>query len=78
MSAKEIEKLWKLEQIWTEKWERMMATYPAKKHLKLKGRARKGIPNSIWGIMWYKLSQADQISKKADLDMYEAYSKNKG
>lgn len=28
--------------------------------------------------MWYKLSQADQISKKADLDMYEAYSKNKG
>ena len=39
----------------------MLDEYPSKTHPKLKSRARKGIPDSGWGDIWYKLSQAEII-----------------
>jgi hypothetical protein len=34
------------------KWKEMLDVYPEKKIIKLKTRARKGIPDSIRGFAW--------------------------
>lgn len=39
----------------------MLDEYPEKTHPKLKSRARKGIPDSGRGDIWYKLCQAELL-----------------
>jgi hypothetical protein len=56
----------------------MLSTYPAKKHPKIKIRAWKGVPSSIWGEIWYKLSRASELAAKEGPTLYEELSKHSG
>lgn len=62
----------------SEKWTRMLLTFPLKKHSKIVERARKGIPSSIRGEVWFKLSRAQELANKEGLNLYEEISKHSG
>lgn len=39
------------------KWKEMLEEYPERKHVKIKTRARKGVPDAIRGYAWQMLLQ---------------------
>lgn len=56
----------------------MLINYPQKIHPKIKLRARKGIPTSIWGEVWYWLTKAGELAEKEGKNLYEELSKHSG
>lgn len=56
----------------------MLLEYPMKKHKKLKSWARKGIPQSIRGDVWFTLSRSQELAEKDGLTLYEELSKHSG
>lgn len=54
----------KLLSIRVSKWMKMLEDYPAKVHIKLKKRARKGVPDSYRPLAWKILTGADIMKQE--------------